>query len=231
MPALTIRRSTLLQEIISPSATKLVYGSAADAEDQVRELVQRITPTEARIDYVTSLLRPMLSLGEATSRNAFYAGSRLLTCSTAMARHIVAFVDRRGSAAAAQAWRADAARGVLPPLTVGPLPPNVTGIIYFAKSGSDPDALKVGFTTNLTRRLRDLRAETGEEHQLEAWFVGTLADEAVAHLLLAQQRMTRRGRDWFFIGDPATCQIRGFLASSATPAARHPIISIARAAE
>lgn len=221
----------MLQEIISPAGAKLTFGPVSSAEDQVHELVERITPTEARIDYVTSLLSPMLGLGEATSRNAFYAGGRLLGCSTAMARHIVAFVARRGSAAAAQAWRADAARGVLPSLKVGPLPPNVTGIIYFVRSVSDPDALKVGFTTSLARRLRDLRAETGEDHQLEAWFVGTLADEAVAHLLLAQQRITGRGRDWFFIGDPATCQIRGFLASSATPAARHPIISIARAAE
>lgn len=221
----------MLQEIISPAGAKLTFGPASSADEQVHELVERITPTEARIDYVTSLLRPMLGLGEATNRNAFYAGGRLLTCSTAMARHIVSLVARHGGAEAVQAWRADPSRGVLPPLTVGPLPPNMTGMIYFVRSVAAPNALKVGFTTSLARRLRDLRAETGEEHQLEAWFVGTLADEAVAHLLLAQQRMTGRGRDWFFIGDPATCQIRGFLASSATPAARHSIISIARAAE
>lgn len=218
-------------DLISPGRAKLTCGPLPDVDTQVRALNERLTPTNARLDYVTALLRPMLGLGEATSRNAFYAAGRLLTCSTAMARHIVSMVARHGGAEAAQAWRADPSRGVLPPLTVGPLPPNVTGIIYFVRSVTEPDALKVGFTISLARRLRDLRAETGEEHQLEAWFVGTLADEAVAHLLLAQQRITGRGRDWFFLGDPATCQIRGFLGGCDAPPARHPIISIARAAE
>ncbi|WP_332116042.1 GIY-YIG nuclease family protein [Azorhizobium caulinodans] len=192
---------------IKPASTHAV---ALSADEQVAALRARLEPTNARIDYVSTLLRPMLGLGEATTRNAFYAAGRMLTCSTAMARHIVSLVSRKGSAEAAQAWRADTKRGALPPLSVGPLPPNMTGIIYFVRSGIAPEGMKVGFTCNLPKRLRDLKTETGEEHHLEAWMVGTLADEAVAHLLLAQRRMSDR-KDWFYLGDPEARQIPSFL--------------------
>ncbi len=193
---------------IKPSGTQVTVS----ADEQIAALRARLEPTNARIDYLTALLRPMLGLGEATTRNAFYAAGRMLTCSTAMARHIVSSAGRHGSAEALQAWRSDPSRGVLPPLKVGDLPPNMTGIIYFARTGAEPDAIKVGFTVNLAKRMRDLRTEAGEEHQVEAWMVGTLADEAVAHLLLAQRRVSGR-RDWFFIGDPAGRQIPSFLSS------------------
>ncbi|MFG1461770.1 GIY-YIG nuclease family protein [Xanthobacter sp. DSM 24535] len=181
------------------------HPPALPAEDQMQALVDRITPTDARIDYVTDLLKPMLAIGEPDDRNAFYAAGRLLGCAPACARRIVRMVARRGSAAAEQVWRATGP-GVMPPLIVPDLPPNSVGFVYFAKPATSPNVVKIGFSTNLARRVKDLHAETGEEHRIDAWFVGTPIDEAIAQFAHSKKRITG---DWFFVD--AEGQIPGFL--------------------
>ncbi len=178
--------------------------ASPDVARQVQALTERLTPTNARIDYVTDLLKPMLAVGEPEDRNAFYAASRLLGCTPAFARTIVGAVARRGSAEAWRCWRA--LPPALPAFEVPELPANVVGLIYFAKPASAPDVVKIGISSNLDRRLRDLEVETGEPHVLDRWFVGTTVDEAVAQFALSGQRISGK---WFL--STVGSQIPGFI--------------------
>lgn len=206
----------MLQDIYQPATAPLNFGPMPAVRDQIADLTARLTPTESRIDYVTSLMRPLINADPERTRNAWYAAGRLLgglglrtptgdlaEGTGALAQSIIRTTARKGSAAAMQEWR-----NPLPRLHAAPLAPNSVGLVYFAKSGSAPEVVKIGFSTNLERRMRDLKAETGEDHELEAWFVGTQLDEAIAHLTLSRRRM--RG-DWFFIGDEREKQIAGFV--------------------
>lgn len=178
--------------------------ASPDVAMQVEALTKRLTPMNARIDYVTDLLKPMLAVGEPEDRNAFYAASRLLGCTPAFARTIVGAVARRGSAKAWRRWRARPP--ALPVFEVPPLPANVVGLIYFAKPVSETDVVKIGISTNLERHLRDLEAETGEPHVIDRWFVGTTVDEAVAQFALSGRRISGK---WFLSGEGR--QIPGFI--------------------
>lgn len=172
---------------------------------QVAALSERLTPTDARLNYVADLLKPMLAFAEGEGRNAFYAASRLLGCTPAFAKHIVGNIARRGSAEAWRAWRAGP--GPLPVFEVPPLPENSLGFVYFASPAEHPNVVKIGISTNLVRRLRDLEGETGEEHILARWFVGTTLDEAVAQFALAGKRISGK---WFHSGGQGG-QIPGFI--------------------
>lgn len=180
----------------------------ADAEisAQVRDLAERLAPTDARVNYVATLLKPMLPLADGEGRNAFYAAGRLLGCSPAFARTIVGAVARRGSAESWRAWRAQAP-GILPAFEVPKLSEQAVGFVYFASPAAFPDVVKIGISTNLVRRLRDLEDETGEPHELVQWFVGTTLDEAVAQFAAAGRRISGK---WFERGEGGG-QIPGFI--------------------
>ncbi|MGU3495908.1 GIY-YIG nuclease family protein [Xanthobacteraceae bacterium A53D] len=205
----------MLHEILRPVGVPLNFGPLPTADLQQNDLRERLAPTEARLQYVTALLAPMLRAKPAITRNAWYAAGRLLggcgmtarsgkECdgSPALAEMLVRMMVRHRSLEAVQQARLPSA-----PLMAGPLPPKSVGIIYFAKTGG-AETLKIGFTTSLARRMRELKFETGHEHLVEAWFVGTMVDEAVARIALAERQI--KG-DWFFIGDPADRQVAGFV--------------------
>lgn len=173
---------------------------------QVREISARLRSTDARVNYVATLLKPMLPVADDEGRNAFYAASRLLGCTPAFARHIVGGVSRRGSAEAWRAWRADAGLGALPTFEVPTLPDNAVGIVYFASPAAASNVVKIGISTNLARHLRDLEDETGEAHALAHWFVGTTLDEAVAQFAAAGCRISGK---WFETAKGG--QIPGFI--------------------
>ena len=173
---------------------------------QVRDLSARLAPTDARVNYVATLLKPMLPLADGEGRNAFYAAGRLLGCSPAFAQTIVGAVSRRGSAEAWRDWRAQAP-GTLPTFTAPPLPENAVGIVFFASPVSSANVVRIGISTNLVRRLRDLEDETGERFALERWFVGTTLDEAVAQFAAGGRRISGK---WFEVGAGGG-QIPGFI--------------------
>ncbi|MFG1371514.1 GIY-YIG nuclease family protein [Xanthobacter oligotrophicus] len=178
--------------------------ASPETAELIKALTKRLTPTDARLNYLTDLLKPMLGVGEPEDRNAFYAASRMLGCTPAFAKNIVGAVARRGSAKAWRRWRAR--KPALPVFEVPPLAPNLVGFVYFASPISAPNVVKIGISTNLERRLRDLEVETGEEHRIARWFVGTTVDEAVAQFAVAGRRITGK---WFKTGEPG--QIPGFL--------------------
>ncbi len=171
---------------------------------EVQALMDRLAPTDARLNYVADLLKPMLGVGEPEDRNAFYAASRMLGCTPAFARNVVGAVARRGSAEAWRAWRAQAP--ALPVFEAPELADHLVGLVYFARPVSAPHVVKVGISTNLARRLRDLEAETGEAHELGRWFVGTAVDEAVAQFAMAGRRISGK---WFATGEGG--QVPGFI--------------------
>ncbi|MEP9376176.1 hypothetical protein ABLE91_05640 [Aquabacter sp. CN5-332] len=173
---------------------------------QVVALTERLSPTDARLNYVADLLKPMIGFAEEEGRNAFYAASRLLGTTPNNAKHIVGNVARRGSAEAFRAWRAGPCP--LPVFEVPALAPHLVGFVYFANPVSAPNVVKIGISPNLVRRMSDLEGETGEEHVLQRWFVGTTLDEAVAQFALAGRRISGK---WFATGEPGG-QIPGFIA-------------------
>jgi len=178
--------------------------SSPEVAEQVRALTDRITPTITRLDYLSDLLRPMLFVGEPQDRNAFYAASRLIGSTPAFTRTIVAAVARHGSAAAWLDFRNRAP--ALPELNLPPIASNLVGFVYFANPVTSPDVVRVGISSNLERRLCDLEAETGQEHRLCRWFVGTTVDEAVVQFAMADRQISGK---WFAAGENA--QIPGFL--------------------
>lgn len=178
--------------------------SSPEVAEQVRALTDRLTPTAARLDYLSDLLKPMLAVGEPEDRNAFYAASRLIGSTPAFARTVVGAVARHGSAASWLDFRNRAP--ALPALNLPPIAPNLVGFIYFANPVTAPDVVRIGLSTNLERRLRDLLVETGEEHRVARWFVGTTVDEAVAQFALSGRRISGK---WFVTGEAR--QIPGFL--------------------
>lgn len=178
--------------------------SEPEVDARVQALTERLTPIAARLNYLAGFLQLMLDVGEPEDRNAFYAASRMLGCTPAFARKIVGAVGRHGSAEAWLAWRAQAP--ALPVFKVPELAPGLVGIVYFASPASSPNVVKIGISANIGRRMRDLEAETGEEHRIRRWFVGTTVDEAVAQFTMAGRRINGK---WYATGEPE--QIPGFL--------------------
>lgn len=178
--------------------------SSPEVAEQVRVLTERLTPAEARLNYLADLLKPMLEVGEPEDRNAFYAASRLIGSTPAFARTVVGAISRHGSAASWLDFRNRAP--ALPALKLPTISPHLVGFVYFANPVTAPDVVRIGLSLNLDRRLRDLQAETGEEHRISRWFVGTTVDEAVAQFAMAGRRIAGK---WFATGE--TRQIPGFL--------------------
>lgn len=178
--------------------------SSPEVAEQVRALTDRLTPTAARLHYLADLLKPMLAVGEPDDRNAFYAAGRLIGSTPAFARTVVAAIARHGSA---EAWLRFRRRPpAMPALKLPPIAPNLVGFVYFANPVTTPDVVRIGLSTNLERRLRDLLVETGEEHRVARWFVGTTVDEAVAQFALSGRRISGK---WFATSENG--QIPGFL--------------------
>lgn len=178
--------------------------SDPEIAEQVRVLAERLAPTDARLNYLADLLKPMLAADEAEARNVFYAASRMLGCTLGLARAIIGNVARRGSAEAFRAWRAK--EPALPVIEAPPLAPHMVGFVYFANPVTAPDVVKIGISANLDRCMRHLKCETGEEHRVCRWFIGTTVDEAVAQFALSGKRISGK---WFATGEPS--QIPGFL--------------------
>ncbi|MET3352348.1 UNVERIFIED_ORG: hypothetical protein ABID33_000231 [Xanthobacter viscosus] len=178
--------------------------ASPETAELIKTLTRRLTPTDARLNYLTDLLKPMLGVGEPGDRNAFYAASRLIGSTPTFARTVVAAIGRHGSAEAWMDFRNRAP--ALPVLNLPPIAPHLVGFVYFANPVTAPDVVRIGLSTNLARRMRDLEIETGVEHRLARWFVGTTVDEAVAQLVMADRRIAGK---WFATGEAT--QIPGFL--------------------
>ena len=178
--------------------------SSPGVAEQVRALTDRLTPTAPRLHYLADLLKPMLAVGEPEDRNAFYAAGRLIGSTPAFARTVVAAIARHGSA---EAWLKFRRRPpAMPVLNLPPIASNLVGFVYFANPVTAPGVVRIGLSTNLERRMRDLQVETGEEHRVVRWFVGTTVDEAVAQFALSGRRISGK---WFATSENS--QIPGFL--------------------
>lgn len=70
------------------------------------------------------------------------------------------------------------------------------GLIYFIRA---KDAIKIGFTMNVTKRLAELQSANHEDLELLAAFGGGVADEQYIHQIFSALRL--RG-EWFR-SDPA----------------------------
>ncbi|MDE2107377.1 MAG: GIY-YIG nuclease family protein [Patescibacteria group bacterium] len=72
---------------------------------------------------------------------------------------------------------------------------NRTSVVYFVRRGSD-GAIKIGFTSDIERRLRELRAETADTIVLVAVFAGDKKKELRLHERFAPHRLSPDA-EWF----------------------------------
>jgi len=69
------------------------------------------------------------------------------------------------------------------------------GYVYFLREwGNDESPIKIGFSGDITERVRQLRYTTGLDLELLAWFPATLSVERDLHKRFAASRV--RG-EWF----------------------------------
>lgn len=153
---------------------------------------------EDRLGQIVDLLRPLAGDRSMFVCRAFKAASAEIGWPDAdRLRSVCRAVNRKGSFGAYLDWRRE------PPafaeFTIAPMSGCAMGNVYLARVERYPHVIKIGFTRDPERRMRQLRAETGEPHRIEKVIPGTLFDEALMHIAHFGTHIVR---EWFF--DPET---------------------------
>ena len=169
---------------------------------QLRAFVERIERIEAdikdlnskrtRLEYVLNPLAEIGVFSTVAADRAATAGGRLLGIQNDMVRHRAKMVRRRGSVEAALAWLEEWMVGGA--WNVPVLAPDLIGFVYAAEAIDFPGIIKVGFSRDPERRLKDLQYQHRIRLNLVQAGVGTEFDE---HLI--QHRMARwsLANEWF----------------------------------
>jgi hypothetical protein len=69
------------------------------------------------------------------------------------------------------------------------------GYVYLLGSPEDPGVVKIGFSVNPTRRLKEIQRDNGHPLTLMGMLPGTRADEKAMH---ARFREHRKMGEWFY---------------------------------
>lgn len=161
------------------------------------EFAESIASPVARLGYVVDRVAPFLGYPSyfygPMSRNA----GELLGRPTRRARKLVEMVRARGGAKPYLDFVSKFA-----PFTPPTLAADAVRYVYVASVVSEPHIIKIGFSADLTRRMKQLKAETGREHVVISSWPGTGLDEAFAHLVNESRHISR---EWFFATD-AKCR-------------------------
>ncbi len=90
-----------------------------------------------------------------------------------------------------------------------PEPHGRNGVIYFAVRASD-GAIKIGWTGDVLRRVRELRRDEGCSVELAACLPGAKPDELRLHATFAADRL---GGEWFRASPDLVAYVYGRLAA------------------
>lgn len=150
------------------------------ARDQLRAFVERVERIEERLEYVLSALRPCRGISPGAMNRAFNLASAILGVEYVVGKRILQLAD---------AGRADLA---LP--WVGPLDAGLVGHVYWARSERFPNLVKIGFSTDVPKRIAVLSQKYRAPMEVVRTKEGTMLDEHAEHCRLAE---CRQFGEWF----------------------------------
>lgn len=158
----------------------MAYPSNSDsvAQDQLRAFVERIESPFGRVEYVLDRAGRCRGVSQPMMSRAYRLASEVLNMPYDAAKMLCMI-----------GWLG----GEVDYAGVGPLLGSVVGHVYLARRPSEPRLVKVGFSTDIERRERELSIG-GPGLRIFKTFLGTMLDEHVVH---CDRRHLRVEGEWF----------------------------------